>query len=218
MFLFYLSDYARSNALIIKLDLVSVLSVRIRRFYFSPPKMMMTQCFRIFGYALRHRLVDGSKDFYVRLSKQEFVHVGFTSARKPHSQARRVPLRLQSALRTKSFCSVAQLPTQFVASQSTLLFVNRLCLRSSPQTFSTRSSSFFPPFVLTPKGREDLSPKGTRRLTHSAALSTSKRLHFSTSKCPVGSRSRRLRHLPDLYAYTTPNSLRSFGIAPSPGL
>ncbi len=133
--------------------------------------MMMTQCIRIFGYALRHRLADGSKDFYVRLSKQEFVHVGFTSARKPHSQARRVPLRLQSALRTKSFCSVAPLPTQFVASQSTLPYVNRLYLRSSPKTFSTRSSSFFPPFVLTPKGRKDLSPKGTRQLTYSAAAS-----------------------------------------------
>ena len=76
-----------------------------------------------------------------------------------------------------------------------------------------------PPFVLTPKGgRADLSPKGTCRLTNSAVLSTGKRLHFSTSKCLVGSRSRRLRHLLDLYAYTTPNSLRSFGIAPSPGL
>lgn len=75
-----------------------------------------------------------------------------------------------------------------------------------------------PPFDLTPKGRADLSPKGTRRLTFSAALSTGKRLHFSTSKCPVGSRSRRLRLLPDPYAYTTPNSLRSFGIAPSPCL
>ena len=57
---------------------------------------------------------------------------------------------------------------------------------------------------------------GTRRLTYFASPSTAD--NGTAVRAVIGRvRNRRLRQLPDLYAYATPHSLRSTVSAPSPG-
>lgn len=101
---------------------------------------------------------------------------GIYNFKTPHSLRSTVSLRFRCHTTLTLFPHILSAGWRW-QSDTSLAHAASTAMTSSSLSTTSRRYTFigFPPFVLTPKGRADLSPKGTRRLTFSAALATADR-------------------------------------------